>query len=187
MRPEDSYLTSHNSNLKRGLTDDPFVVIISIRLVKKAAMLVSQKCQYALRAVFELARRNGQGPVKIAEIAKAQAIPVRFLEVILGQLKQGGFVRSQRGNEGGYFLTRDPRELTVGDMIRFVQGPIVPVECVMGDGDRNKCPFYGSCVFLPMWEKVEKALAGVYDATTIQDLMDLEERNVREYVPDFAI
>ena len=63
-------------------------------------MLVSQKCQYALRALFELAKRNGEGPVKIAAIAKAQAIPPRFLEVILSQLKQGSFVESQRGSEG---------------------------------------------------------------------------------------
>ena len=66
-------------------------------------MLVSQKSQYALRAIFELAKEYGKGP-KIAHIAEAQAIPVRFLEVILVHLKRGGFVDSQRGKEGGYFL-----------------------------------------------------------------------------------
>ncbi len=69
-------------------------------------MLVSQKSQYALRAVFELARRNGGLPVKIADIAEAQAIPQRFLEVIMNQLKQGGFVESRRGKRGGYLLAR---------------------------------------------------------------------------------
>ncbi len=66
-------------------------------------MHISQKCQYALRAIFELAKRKGQGPVKIAETAEAQAIPLRFLEVILSQLKQGEFVSSQRGNKGTDF------------------------------------------------------------------------------------
>ncbi len=84
-------------------------------------MLVSQKCQYALRAIFELAKRTGQGPVKIAEIAEAQAIPVRFLEVILSQLKQGRFAVSQRGSEGGYQLARPPQELTVGEITRVAE------------------------------------------------------------------
>jgi Rrf2 family protein len=150
-------------------------------------MLVSQKCQYALRALFELGRRNGDGPVKIADIADAQAIPVRFLEVILNQLKQGGFVRSQRGNSGGYILDRPPENLTVGEVIRFVQGPVVPVECVLGKPKSRKCPFYGDCVFLPMWERVEKALAGVYDTTTIQDLVNQKARKCGEASPDYAI
>jgi len=77
-------------------------------------MLVSQKAQYALRAVFELARRHGKGWVKISDIADTQAIPIRFLEVILGQMKQAGFVVSRRGTEGGYMLAVAPGELTVG-------------------------------------------------------------------------
>jgi len=162
-------------------------VIISIGLVEKeAAMLVSHKCQYALRAVFELARRNGEGPVKIAEIARAQAIPPRFLEVILSQLKQGGFVASQRGSAGGYRLLRSPRELTVGELVRFVEGPIGPVGCVSGDAT-DDCPLHGDCVFLPMWQKVREAIGGVYDATTIQDLVDQELKKSTQYVPGYSI
>jgi Rrf2 family protein len=150
-------------------------------------VLVSQKCQYALRALFELAKRDGQGPVKIAEIAKAQAIPPRFLEVILGQLKRGGFVESQRGSEGGYFLIRVPHELTVGELIRFVQGPVGPVGCVTETAKDNSCPLYGDCAFLPMWEKVKNAILDVYDNTTFQDLVDQEKRRVGEYVPAYSI
>jgi Rrf2 family protein len=91
-------------------------------------MLITQKCQYALRAVFALARREGRGPTKIAEIAREQAIPVRFLEVILGQLKQGGFVDSRRGADGGYFIVRSPREIAVGDIVRFIDGPLLEEE-----------------------------------------------------------
>ena len=134
-------------------------------------MLISQKCQYALRALFDLACRYGEGPIRIAEIAEVQAIPPRFLEAILAQLKQAKFVASQRGNEGGYYLIRPPQELTVGEVIRFVQGPFAPVDCTTTKS-REQCPLYGECVFLPMWEKAQKALSDVYDSTSFQDLVE---------------
>jgi len=149
-------------------------------------VLVNQKCQYALRAVFELARQNGHGPIKIAEIAEAQAIPPRFLEVILSQLKQAGFVDSRRGSRGGYFLVRSREELTVGEVIRFMQGPIGPVECVTGRTE-HECPLYGECVFLPMWEEVRKAISNVYDATTFKDLVDRKERKTADHASCYSI
>jgi len=148
-------------------------------------MLVSQKCQYALRAVFELAKQYARGPVKIGEIAEAQAIPARFLEVILSQLKQAGFVESRRGTEGGYLLIRPPNGLNVGEVIRFVQGPFGPVDCVTSGG--GQCPLRGSCVFMPMWKKVQKSMTDVYDKTTFQDLVDDDKRTCREYVPLYVI
>jgi len=149
-------------------------------------MSVSQKCQYALRAVFELARQDRQRPQKIAEIADAQAIPARFLEVILSQLKQGGFVDSKRGNEGGYVLARAGETLTVGEIIRFVEGPLGPVGCV-AEKATDQCPLYGGCVFLDMWERVRKAVEGVYDHTTFQDLVDQDRQNNEVYVPSYSI
>ena len=149
-------------------------------------MLVSQKCQYALRAVFELAKRHNQGLTKIASIAQRQAIPARFLEVILSQLKRGGFVESRRGKHGGYYLVGSPEALSVGKVIRFVQGPIGPVACVTGDHS-NECPLQGECVFLPMWEKVGSAVAAIYDTTSFRDLVAQETEKVYEYVPNYAI
>lgn len=149
-------------------------------------MVISQKCQYALRGIFELAKLHGQGPVRIADVASAQAIPLRFLEVILGQLKQGGFVNSQRGNRGGYYLVREPGELPVGEIIRFIEGPLAPVGCGT-DGPQNPCPLHGRCVFLPMWEKVRNAVSEVYDNTTFQDLMDQEAASREDYVPTYSI
>ncbi len=111
-------------------------------------MLVSRKCRYALRAILELAMRNSQDPVKIADIAEAQAIPTRFLEAILNQLKQVGFVESRRGRRGGYFLKRSPDEITMGDVIESIQGCLGLVECV--SNSKYKCPFYDGCVFLPV-------------------------------------
>jgi Rrf2 family protein len=149
-------------------------------------VLISQKCQYALRAIFELARRYGEGPVKIADVAEAQAIPPRFLEVILSQLKQGGFTASQRGARGGYMLAREPDELTVGEIVRFVEGPIGPVTCA-GDGDADHCRFQGDCVFLPMWERVREAMSGVYDTTTFSQLVEEYQKRTETYVPSYTI
>lgn len=149
-------------------------------------MSVSQKCQYALRALFELAKRWNRGPVKISEIAASQGIPVRFLEVILNQLKQGGFTDSVRGKEGGYVLSRNPRELTIGEIIRFVEGPLGPVECVNGP-IREKCPLEGKCVFLPLWERVRDALAEIYDGTTFADLLEQEKKMQRHDFLEYCI
>ena len=152
-------------------------------------MLISQRCQYALRAVFELAKQHGRGPVKIDDIAAPQAIPPRFLAAILNQLKQAGFVESRRGSEGGYLLARSPASLTVGQLIRFVEGPVGPVECMVGSAT-DRCPLRGSCVFLSMWEEAKQAVENVYDRTTFEDLMDRESAALArcgEYTPMYMI
>lgn len=138
---------------------------------------VSRKSRYALRALFELARRYGEGPVHIEEIAGRQAIPPRFLAVILHQLKQGGLVQSVRGARGGYELARPPGDFTVGDMMRLTEGALAPTECV--DDHPEGCPLYPDCVFLPMWRRAAEALVSVYDGTTFQDLLE-QERQQRE-------
>jgi len=140
--------------------------------------MVSQKCQYAIRATFELAKRNGQGSVKIGEVAEAQAIPVRFLEVILNQLKQGGFVQSRRGAGGGYHLVRPPEKIKVGDIIQFVEGPLVPVSCMTGN-DMSQCSLHGNCVFIGLWKRVAEAASEIYDQTSFQDLIN-EEMAMRQ-------
>ena len=147
--------------------------------------MLSQKCQYAVRAIFELAKNYNNGPMKTSEIAKAQAIPTRFLEVILSQLRQGGFADSKRGTEGGYYLTRPPSELTVGEIISFVEGPLGPVPCI-SDGE-FACELHGSCVFMSLWEKIRKIESEIYFGTTFQNLMDEEERMQHNYVPSYAI
>ena len=132
--------------------------------------MISQKCQYALRAAFELARQSGHEPVTTAKLAEAEAIPEQFLEVIMGELKQGGFVASKRGRKGGYMLAREPREISVGDIIRFIRGPVAPVACVVGD-PREICSFGGECVFLSLWRRAYEAASAVYDSTSLEDLV----------------
>ena len=148
--------------------------------------MLSQKCQYALRAIFELSKSYGQGPVKIGKVAQAQAIPQRFLEAILSQLKHGGFVESRRGNEGGYMLSRSPKGLSVGEVIAFVEGPLGPVGCITG-GSGDSCPLHGNCVFMEMWEEAREAVSKVYRGTTFDDLLRREAEMNKGYVPCYAI
>ena len=133
-------------------------------------MIITQKNKYAIRAVFELARRVEQGPIKTAEIARAQKIPVRFLEVILSQLTRNGMVSSKRGYFGGYTLMQSPDAISVGDIIRMMDSAesLHCVSCVA----KNDCGFEGDCAFLPMWEKAQGAMLKVLDTTTIQHLID---------------
>ncbi len=138
--------------------------------------MVSQKCQYAIRAVFELSKRQGQGPVKISEIAETQAIPLRFLQLILNQLRRAGFVESRRGAEGGYFLSRRPDQITVSEIVQFIEGPMVPVACMASSKAAGECSLHGRCIFTGMWERAAKATLDVYDRTSFQNLVDDEIR-----------
>ena len=91
-------------------------------------MKISKKCQYALKAVFELTWRDQGEPIRTYEIAEAQRISPRFMEIILNELKHDGFVESRRGNKGGYMLARDARDLTVREIIEYIEGPILLVQ-----------------------------------------------------------
>jgi Rrf2 family protein len=149
-------------------------------------MVMSQKCQYALRAVFELAKHTESGPLKIGKIAEVQDIPVRFLENILSQLKRSGLVASRRGNEGGYLLTRPPREISLGDVIRFVEGPIKVVECSGTQGSMH-CKLEKDCILRPVWEEAREALKKIYDNTSFQDLLEKQQKNSQEVPGSFSI
>jgi len=148
-------------------------------------MRISQKCQYAVRAVLELAKRYGTGPVTVSEIARRQAVPPRFLEIILNELKQGGCVRSRRGAAGGYELGANPREITVGQVIRAVDGPLEPVRCVSEDG-ASECPLGRRCALVGLWKRAKDAVEEVYDGTTFQDLAE-QERVLEAHSTDFVI
>lgn len=146
-------------------------------------MLVSHKVQYGLRAVFELALRNSRTPAKITEIADVQGIPPRFLENILSELKHGGFVESRRGKNGGYLISRKPAGLTVGEIIRFMQGPVK----VVGKDSNTGKNARGDVAFNGLWENIATAITEVYDKTTFVELIEIEKSRVENYTPDYAI
>jgi Rrf2 family protein len=150
--------------------------------LEATTMQVSQKCQYTLRALFELGKHKGGTPLSAAQIAKAQAIPSRFLELILQGLKVSGMVESRRGIGGGYVLAVSPEETTVGDIVRFVDGSLMPVTCIAGRSE-DHCRLKGCCAFAGVWRKAQEAIEAVYDNTTLQDLIDDERTAASQIAP----
>ena len=149
-------------------------------------MSVSSKCYYAIRAIYALAEHTGPEPLKIALIAEREKIPIRFLEVILSQLKGGGFVHSRRGAEGGYRLSRAADSLTVGEIMRYVDGPIAPIDCV-SQSRPKECGFHGDCHFFGFWGRVRQAISDVVDRTTFADLIQENLERKKGYVGDWVI
>ncbi len=145
--------------------------------------MISNKCHYALRALVELAKREGAGPATITEIAQAQNIPARFLEAILRQLKQAGMTESIRGKRGGYALARSAREITMGDVIRLIEGPpFIRQEPNSGPAE----PPHPD-IFEPIWEEAKDAINAVYDSKNLADLAAKEREQAMNYVPDYVI
>src|SRR4051794_25463465 len=132
------------------------------------AVRISAKADYAVRAATELAAAK-DGPTKGDAISRAQEIPLRFLENILGDLRQSGIVRSQRGAEGGYWLARPAKEVAIADIIRAVEGPLAAVR-----GEKPEdVHFSGSAEPLGrMWIAVRASLRGVLENVTLADLAD---------------
>ena len=150
-------------------------------------MNVSQKCQYALRALFELAKREGQGPVKAGQIAEGQAVPVRFLEVILNELKQGGFVVSRRGAEGGYLLAKAPAAITMGAVIQFIDGSFGPLKETEGETAAAHSPVTADALFEPVWNKAVRAASAILDRTTFANLVEEERQLAMKHVVNYTI
>jgi Rrf2 family cysteine metabolism transcriptional repressor len=149
-------------------------------------MRISKKCRYALRAIFELALRNRGRPVKIHEIAAAQNIPPRFLEVILNELRHAGFVDSRRGNGGGYVLTRDAKDLTVGEVIEYIQGSISVASDGIRKAGRNTV-FFGDDAFEQLWRELNTAISEACDSKTFAELVEFERAKRETCVPDYSI
>lgn len=141
-------------------------------------MNISVKGEYALQAIFDLAAHADAEPVKIAEIARRQKIPQKFLELILASLKQGGFVESRRGAEGGYLLSKRPEAITVGDVLRFVEGR---------QEERSRLRRRHDSPFGDLWQRVDLAIDSVLDTTSFAHLVrDWNEQHSR-FVPNWEI
>jgi len=141
-------------------------------------MNVSVKGEYALQAIFDLALHATSDPVRIADIARRQNIPQKFLELILASLKQGGFVESRRGAEGGYLLARRADAMTVGEVLRFVEGH-------REEKSRNRR--HGDSPLTDLWQRADMALAAVLDTATFAQLArEWTERHSR-FVPNWEI
>lgn len=141
-------------------------------------MNISVKDQYALQAIFDLASRRPGEPVKIAEIARRQKIPQKFLEMILAGLKQGGFVESRRGAEGGYLLARPAESLSVGEVLRFLEGT---------NSAKSRARRNTDTPFTEMWQQVDRAVSNVLDRTTFADLVRSWTEKQNKFVLNWEI
>jgi len=131
-------------------------------------MKITYKGDYALKALLDLALHYDQGVSTINEVAKRIDAPVKFLEQVLLDLKKGGFVESKRGNVGGYQLSKDPAEITVGQVVRHIDGPIEPIGCV--EKGYSNCSDLSCCLFKGIWQKVVNATSDIIDQVTFRDL-----------------
>jgi len=131
-------------------------------------MKISTKGRYALRLMMELALSDQDRPVRIREIAEKQTISDKYLEQIISVLNKAGFVRSIRGPQGGYLLTRKPIEYTAGDILRLTEGSLAPVDCV--DGSLYDCPRVEKCATSILWKRMNDAINDVVDSITLEDL-----------------
>ena len=133
-------------------------------------MRITYKGDYALKAVLDLALHYNLGVVTIHDLAKRADVPVKFLEQVLLDLKKGGFVESKRGINGGYFLSRHPKEIKLGEVIRFMDGPIEPIGCARLENNYDGCADIYKCVFRRVWLKVSESISDIVDNTTFEDM-----------------
>jgi Rrf2 family cysteine metabolism transcriptional repressor len=132
-------------------------------------MRITYKGDYALKTILKLAENYGNSPVTIHELARQSDIPIKFLEQILLDLKKGGFVESRRGKIGGYLLSRNPSQIKLGEVIKFMDGQIGPIACV--DSNYKGCNDINKCVFREIWKQVAQATSQVINNITFDDLI----------------
>lgn len=131
-------------------------------------MKLSTKGRYGLKAMFELALHYGSGPVSLTMVSEKQRISVNYLEQLIAPLRKAGYVKSVRGAQGGYLLAKDPDEISVGDILKTLEGPLSPSECIENDSCSNS----DQCVTKIVWEKIRDSINDVVDSITLKDMVD---------------
>lgn len=131
--------------------------------------MISTKARYALRVMIDLIQHREEGYVPLKEIANRQKISEKYLEIILKMLVKGNILQGLRGKGGGYMLTRQPEEYTVGEIIELTEGPLAPVACLMPDA--KSCPRKEECITLPLWKKYDALTHDFFYSITLDDLI----------------
>ncbi|MEG0844241.1 MAG: Rrf2 family transcriptional regulator, partial [Romboutsia sp.] len=137
-------------------------------------MKLSTKGRYGLKAMFELSLNQNDGPVSLKVIAKKQNISDQYLEQIFSALKKAKLVKSVRGAQGGYLLNREAKDITVGDVLTVLEGPVSLSDCVL---DEDVCENSSVCVTKVVWEKIKKGIDEIIHSITLQDMIDDYNKN----------
>ena len=152
---------------------------------------LSKKSKYGIKALLELARRYEEGPVLIAELASQHRLPRKFLEFILLELKKKGILGSKKGKGGGYFLSKPPNVITLGEVIRVLNGPLAPVPCVSQTAYRTceECEHEATCSIRAVMQDIREAMTNVLDRESLADALKREEalKQKRKKVAVYAI
>lgn len=136
-------------------------------------MKISTKGRYATRAMLDLALHYEKNPVLLKDISSRQGISLRYLEQIVSPLIAAKLINSTRGPKGGISLAKPPRKIRLLDIIQVLEGPIAPVDCVENPGVCTRAP---SCVARDVWTDLAKAMCGVLESTSLQDLVERQEK-----------
>ncbi len=140
-------------------------------------MRVSTRGEYGLRAVLVLAGQDRQQAMPLREIAARENISEQYLEHLFRALRLSGLVVSHRGSRGGYTLSRHPSDITVGQVLRTLEGSLTPMECVDG---KQVCAHGDRCATRLLWKKLKDATDSVVDSTTLADLLSMADANDKE-------
>ncbi|MBE3577080.1 MAG: Rrf2 family transcriptional regulator [Limnochordales bacterium] len=138
-------------------------------------MRISTRGEYGLRAMVELALHHGQGPLPLKTVAERQGISEPYLEQLMGTLRKAGLVNSVRGAQGGYELAVPPERLKVGDILRALEGPIVPWEC-LDQQSGAVCLFTDGCATRVLWKRLQEAVDRVIDSVMLSDLVEEQKQ-----------
>lgn len=134
-------------------------------------MRISTRGEYGVRAMFDLALHHGQGPISLKTIAERQIVSEHYLEQLMASLRKAGLVTSKRGAQGGYELAYPPAEIRIGDIIRVLEGPITPLDCLdVSTGTGPYCGHPEQCVLRGLWKSLQDSMEQVLDNTTLEDL-----------------
>jgi Rrf2 family protein len=133
---------------------------------------LSTKGRYGLRAVLEIAINSNLEAVPLSVIAEKQDISISYLEQLIAKLKKAGIVSSIRGAQGGYILARSPKEISVGDILRALEGDLNPVNCVEIKGGDNRCSSSDICVTKYVWKRISDSINDAVDEIMLSELVD---------------
>ena len=145
---------------------------ITKRKAGSRVLRLSTKGRYGVKAIYELAKNYGHGPTTVKTISVEQGIPLAFLEQVFNALKNEGLIHSVRGRDGGYILSREPELITVGDVIRILEGPIALCDCLIDEAEGRMPSEIEGCVTFILWKRIGKILENSFDTITFQKLLE---------------
>ncbi|MBI4332057.1 MAG: RrF2 family transcriptional regulator [Chloroflexi bacterium] len=134
-------------------------------------MRFSTRSHYGLRVMVDLAAKHGQGPLPLTDIARAESLSLGYLEHLMAQLRAAGLVEGTKGVRGGYRLMASPASVTVGSVLRALEGPVAPIDCVSETGGEKPCSRERSCPSQAVWRRVRDSLVQVLDSMTLADII----------------